>query len=85
MIRAGVSLVYGCMADLIVKTVSNFKLYSKVLTGQSQREPVLVNTTRCTNMYTSAVPQVRKSAGLEDVITYGAGLVILLHGKSGTG
>jgi len=29
--------------------------------------------------------QYRKSAGLEDVITYGAGLVILLCGPSGTG
>ena len=27
----------------------------------------------------------RKAFGLDDIITYGTGLVILLHGKSGTG
>lgn len=29
--------------------------------------------------------KTRRAYGLDDVITYGAGLVILLHGKSGTG
>jgi SpoVK/Ycf46/Vps4 family AAA+-type ATPase len=29
--------------------------------------------------------RARRNYGLDDIVTYGAGLVILLHGKSGTG